>query len=123
MGRRRDTSSQPAPGGGFGDLLKAKGLVDTGTADAAPETAVEGPDGPDLAGKVVVRRTRKGRGGKTVTLVQGAGGDLDVLAKQLRKGLGTGARVEDGEIVVQGDVVDRVVEKLEALGAGRVVRG
>ena len=50
-----------------------------------------------LARKLVVRRERKGRGGKTVTLVQfpsGAQPDaaLEALAGELRKSLGTSAR-------------------------------
>jgi translation initiation factor 1 (eIF-1/SUI1) len=32
--------------------------------------------------------------------------DLAALAKRMRKALGTGARVEDGQIVLQGDQRD-----------------
>lgn len=58
------------------------------------------------------RVERKGRGGKTVTLVEGldelADDERDALARDLRKALGTGAKVEDGAIVVQGDVGERI---------------
>ena len=80
-----------------------------------------------LARKVVVRRERKGRGGKTVTVVQCADdadtSALDALAKELRKALGTAAQREERAVAVQGDIADRVAEWLKGRGAGRIVRG
>ena len=80
-----------------------------------------------LARKVVVRRERKGRGGKTVTVVQCADdadtAALDALAKELRKALGTAAQREERAVAVQGDIADRVAEWLKGRGAGRIVRG
>jgi translation initiation factor 1 (eIF-1/SUI1) len=74
--------------------------------------------------KVVVRLTRKGHGGKTVTIVSGVLPDArDALCTAMKKKLGTGARVDGDDIVIQGEVVDRVVVLLEAEGAKRVVRG
>lgn len=74
--------------------------------------------------KVVVRLTRKGHGGKTVTIVSGVLPDArDTLCTAMKKKLGTGARVDGDDIVIQGEVVDRVVMLLEAEGAKRVVRG
>lgn len=74
--------------------------------------------------KVVVRLTRKGHGGKTVTIVSGVLPDArDTLCTAMKKKLGTGARVDGDDIVIQGEVVDRVVVLLEAEGAKRVVRG
>lgn len=60
--------------------------------------------------KVALQRQRAGRGGKTVTLVilpQDYKGDKAALAKELRKGLGCGSTIEDGKIVLQGDIADR----------------
>lgn len=80
-----------------------------------------------LARRLVVRRERKGRGGKTVTVVQfpdgGDEGALDALAKELRKALGTAAQREDATVAVQGDIVDRVADWLGRRGAARIVRG
>ena len=62
---------------------------------------------------------RKGRGGKTVTLVRGvplAADALAVLGKQLRAACGSGGTVKDGDIEIQGDHVDTVLPKLAALG-------
>jgi translation initiation factor 1 (eIF-1/SUI1) len=58
-----------------------------------------------------VRAERKGHGGKTVTRVGGLAGDddaLEALAGRMRRALGCGVRVEDGELLAQGDLVPRV---------------
>jgi translation initiation factor 1 len=125
--KRDDAGSTPGFGGTLGDLLRARGLAPS--APAAPEPpAAPAPASPTLAAcdKVVVRRERKGHGGKTVTRVEGLaplGAAVDDLAKRLKKALGCGATVEDGAVLVQGDQVDRVAEWLQREGARRVVRG
>lgn len=81
---------------------------------------------PVVHSGIVVRREKKGRGGKAVTIVEGAGlagRDLDELARELAKSLGAGARVEEGTIVVQGEQSDRVVAALQKRGFGGIVRG
>jgi translation initiation factor 1 len=70
-------------------------------------------------GVVRVSCQRKGRGGKTVTLVRGvplAADALAVLGKQLRAACGSGGTVKDGDIEIQGDHVDTVLSSLAALG-------
>jgi translation initiation factor 1 len=114
---------QPAGFGGLGSLLQASGLE----ASAAPpaEAAAPPEDKPRKPGRVVLRREKKGRGGKVVTTLTRHGltpDDLADLAKRLRKALGCGAGVEDEVIVIQGDQRDRVAPLLEAEG-WRVVRG
>ena len=62
--------------------------------------------------RVTVRIERTGRGGKTVTIAEGpalAGLPLEALARDIARGMGTGARAKDGAIVVQGDQRDRLV--------------
>jgi translation initiation factor 1 len=109
----------------LGDLLRAKGLSASATANDEPETtpadapSTKSPYGP----KVVVRATRKGRGGKTVTEVQGVVHDRESIAKKLKKTLGVGARVEDELIVVQGDQCERIASWLGKQGVKKVVRG
>lgn len=79
-----------------------------------------------IAGRVVVRRERTGRGGKAVTIVEGDGlhgRDLQELAKSASRALGTGARVEDGAIVVQGDQPERVERWLDSMGFAAITRG
>ena len=62
---------------------------------------------------------RKQRGGKTVTLVRGFAGradDLAELARMLKQKCGVGGTAKEGEIVIQGDHRDRVVEILTKSG-------
>ena len=69
--------------------------------------------------KLRVSIERKGRGGKTATLVRGFVGsddDLQALAKQLKTRCGTGGSAKEGEIIIQGEVKDKVVALLLSLG-------
>ena len=66
-----------------------------------------------------VRIEKKGRGGKTATLVSGFVGtsaDLADLGRMLKSKCGVGGSVKDGEILVQGDFRERVVSLLRAMG-------
>jgi translation initiation factor 1 len=65
--------------------------------------------------KLKVRLDTKHRGGKAVTLVDGFIGkpeDLEVLGKQLKNYCGTGGAVKDGQIIIQGDQRDKVLQYL-----------
>lgn len=91
-----------------------------------PSTTTAPPSPPVFRGKIVVRREKKGRGGKTVTVIEGLGQPPEVLAdmaKHLRRHLGAGAAVEGKTLVVTGAQTDRVRDWLSAQGARRVVVG
>ena len=69
--------------------------------------------------KLLVGIDRRNRGGKQVTLVSGFVGreeDLSALAKTLKTRCGVGGAAKDGEILIQGDFRDRVVQLLLAMG-------
>ena len=65
--------------------------------------------------KLRVKLDRKNRGGKTVTLVTGFVGpeeDLKALGKVLKGKLGVGGSAKDGEIIIQGEFKERVIDIL-----------
>ena len=65
--------------------------------------------------KLRVAIEKKGRGGKTVTVINGFIGkedDLKELAKLLKNKCGVGGSVKDGEIIIQGEVKEKVLNIL-----------
>ncbi|WP_286847618.1 MULTISPECIES: translation initiation factor [Aminobacterium] len=79
--------------------------------------------GEILKGKIVLRIEKKGRSGKTVTIVETRSGTLEekkVLARCLRRSLGCGSTVENDLIVVQGDQRDRIKKILEEKGSKNI---
>jgi len=114
--------------GKLGDLLKGAGVSVNDAPKAPPPPPTTASPAIDFGGarKLVVRRERKGRGGKTATVVEGirvSPSALERMARELRRALGCGASVEDGCLVVQGDQVARVERWLVEHGAPKVVVG
>ena len=59
------------------------------------------------------------KGGRVATVVRGfvgSGNDLAALGKELKKSCGVGGTAKDGEIIIQGDHRDRVIELLIKAG-------
>ena len=69
--------------------------------------------------KLRIFMEKKGRGGKTVTLIKGVIGteeDLKELGKLLKTKCGVGGSVKDNEIIIQGDFKQRITDLLKAEG-------
>ncbi|MBK6690107.1 MAG: translation initiation factor [Deltaproteobacteria bacterium] len=91
-----------------------------------PSATPSAPAKKIYGGKIVVRREKKGRGGKTVTCVEGLTAspkELEALATSLKKALGCGATLEGRTLVLLGDLTVRVKAWLEADGAKQVILG
>jgi translation initiation factor 1 len=69
--------------------------------------------------KLNIRLETKQRGGKKATIVKGFVGkmeDLESLSKKLKSHCGTGGSIVDGEILIQGDMCQKVKAYLQNQG-------
>jgi translation initiation factor 1 len=73
----------------------------------------------DKVQKVIVRLDRKGRGGKSVTVIDGLHMQkekMDALLKQLKSKLGTGGTLKDASLEIQGDHCSAIMKIMEKMG-------
>ncbi len=78
-------------------------------------------------GRVDITREKGGRGGKTVTVVDGFTGiglpEKEQLAKKMRAACGCGGTVKEGRIEIQGDQREAVAKILSEAGFRPVFAG
>lgn len=91
---------------------------------AAVERAT--PELPPAQQNVRIQASRKGRKGKTVTVINGfqtKPETLLTLVKQLKAQCGTGGTVKDNEIEIQGDHTQKLLQILTQLGYKAKISG
>ena len=69
--------------------------------------------------RLSVRLERKGRGGKSVTLIEGlqiSAKDREALLRQLKARIGTGGSLKNDVLEIQGDHRDAVIALLQEMG-------
>ena len=94
------------------------------SGNAALERAV--PDLPPQQQNLKIQASRKGRKGKTVTVISGFQSNpetLATLAKKLKAQCGTGGTVKDGDIEIQGDHAQKLLDILTREGYKAKISG
>jgi translation initiation factor 1 len=105
------------------DWKKRDGVVYS-TSDSFEYNLGDGDASETLAAnqqKLRILLDKKSRAGKQVTLVEGFVGsedDLKELGKLLKSKCGVGGSAKDGEILIQGDHRDKVLQVLLTAGYG-----
>jgi translation initiation factor 1 len=96
-------------------------------SQANPPPGKPAPPPQKNRGRVDIKRTTAGRGGKTVTLVTGFVGiglpEKESLAKKMRNACGCGGTVKDGDIEIQGDQREKIAQILTDAGFRPVFAG
>ena len=96
-------------------------------AGAAAKPGAPEPAKAKNRGRVDIRRETGGRGGKTVTVVDGFVGiglpEKEQLAKKMRAACGCGGTVKEGAIEIQGDQRETVARILGEAGFRPVFAG
>lgn len=108
-------------GAGLPDAVKTGNRIpETGKPESKPGTQKN-------RGRVDIRRETGGRGGKTVTVIDGFVGiglpEKEQLAKKIRGACGCGGTVKDGAIEIQGDQRDTIARILTEAGFRPVFAG
>lgn len=84
---------------------------DNAQADTTEPEAVESEKCCKQNGPLHIALERKGRAGKTATIIYGFTIDdsrVDEIASQLKRAIGCGGSARGGEILLQGDRIDAV---------------
>lgn len=102
----------------LGSLLQ-EGNLPEGEPDAPETEAVPADSQTVQKTPVHVLIEKKGRAGKTATIVEGfdcPDETLQEVARQLKRRLGVGGSARGGEILIQGNLLAKVKEVLSDMG-------
>jgi translation initiation factor 1 len=118
-GEKKDSGEQAAP-------ERRRLVFSTDPEPVTPTAPAQLPPNPaapfrsrQLNTPVLVMLDRKGRGGKSVSVIKqvlSPATGKDALLKLLKTKLGTGGTIKDGDIEIQGDHRDTIVAILKELG-------
>ncbi len=103
-------------------LAQLKGGLPEGEESPSVEEVSERQDNnsrPIKKEKLSIAMEKKGRGGKTATIIYGFEGDDDEIkevATRLKQRLGIGGSSRGGEILLQGDLREKVKPLLKEMG-------
>lgn len=104
------------------DWKERLGMVYSTNPDFSFETGKETEETellPPNQQKLRLRIEKNGRGGKTATVIsgfKGPDGELESLARTLKTHCGCGGSAKDGLIIIQGDMKEKLIDKLKSLG-------
>ena len=106
------------------DWKDALGALRADLPEAEEDKSVENGDDSAAASagsreKLHIVVERKGRRGKTATIIEGFSCDDDTLqetARQLKQRIGTGGSARGGEILLQGEWKEKAAEILRSMG-------
>lgn len=100
------------------DALASLSGLPEGNDNAQEETPPK-TEGKKQTGALHVVIEKKGRGGKTATIVEGfeiPDEEINEIARTLRKKLGTGGSSRGGEILIQGERKEDTARLLREMG-------
>jgi len=97
-------------------MARDKNMVYSTNPDWQKESIEDTGRNTGIAQNIKIQREKKGRGGKTVTVVYGMTGDLRSVQKELQKHCGTGGSSKNGTIEIQGDHGPKIKNFLEGKG-------
>ncbi|MBD1919868.1 translation initiation factor [Microcoleus sp. FACHB-831] len=117
--KRKSPESNASTGGKF--VYREFGNNDNSAAIERPHAEL-----PPNQQNIRVQASRKGRKGKTVTVITGfqvKPETLEALTKQLKAQCGTGGTVKEDSIEIQGDHTQKLVQILAQLGYKAKISG
>ena len=99
----------------------SKSAAERTSVPASSNAKSQAAPAPASGSRPVASKERKGHGGRTVVRVTDLADAAD-YARTIGRDLGTGARLDGPDLVVQGDQLERVINWLTARGHA-VIRG
>lgn len=107
-----------AAGGAIDPAPETEENIDATEDKTGVKAGDKGAEAPRQTGKLNVVVEKKGRKGKTATIIEGftlPDEEVERIASELKRRIGTGGSARGGEILLQGDWRDRVKALLKEI--------